>query len=394
MAGYMLTKSAVTLVDDEGRPHTFNLSEQDENTVNEAILQIHQGDFDKALEMLSPRQQIETFFDQVGNVVIQDGAILYRGEPLHSYAVQRALEFARQGLPYRPLLQFIDRVQQNPSFRAVQELYQFLEYSGMPLTMDGKFMAYKKVRRRDDGHLASIADSSFINDPGTVVEVPRNQVDEDPGRTCSYGLHVCSFRYLPYFGGGPWDTVVSVEVDPADVVAVPYDYGNSKMRVSRYRVVSELPDYKEDYLAEHDLFLDEDNDEADEDWIENDWSGYRGCPPNGVDPDDEVEVQFRSNEESSTRGKARDFDWSNDNHGLDVLYYRVLSSHPSPSHTVPAKPEGSEWRANMGYEPLVKQVDVIRRNGTKHQDRSVDTFDWAVANLPRDIIWWRPTQYR
>jgi hypothetical protein len=72
--------------------------------------------------------------------------------------------------------------------------------------------------------------------------VPRNCVDEDPDRTCSHGLHVCSFDYLPHFSHANGHVVVC-KVNPADVVAIPRDYNNTKMRVCRYEVVGEYEGY-------------------------------------------------------------------------------------------------------------------------------------------------------
>lgn len=321
MSTYIVTQDALTLLDERGYPHTFNLSELPTDTVNEAVHLIQEDKLEEALKKLSPRRQIESFFDNVGDVTIQDGTVLYQGRPVDDYAARRALEFAHQGLPYQPLLRFIERVRQNPSYRAIQELYQFLETGNMPLTHSGRFVAYKKVRRRNDGHLVAIADSSFINDPGTVVEIPRNEVDEDPTNICSAGLHVCSYGYLPHFGSGSWDIVVSVEVDPADVVAVPHDYRNSKMRVCRYRVLDTLPDYNEDYLSQYDLYDVEDEDEG---WIENDDSGAYDDPPNGVDPFDVVEVEYRDDTELPARARADCFDWDIDNNPRDIVRYRIV----------------------------------------------------------------------
>ena len=42
---------------------------------------------------------------------------------------------------------------------------------------------------------------TFDNSVGQVLEMPRNQVDEDKDRTCSAGLHFCSYDYLKFFGG-------------------------------------------------------------------------------------------------------------------------------------------------------------------------------------------------
>ena len=82
--------------------------------------------------------------------------------------------------------------------------------------------------------------------------MPRNKVDEDPDRTCSAGLHVCSFDYLPHFSHANGHVMI-VKVNPANVVAIPADYNATKMRVSQYVVIDEVQDYyaqRKDVLGE------------------------------------------------------------------------------------------------------------------------------------------------
>jgi hypothetical protein len=63
----------------------------------------------------------------------------------------------------------------------------------------------------------------------------RGKVDADRERTCSAGLHVAAWNYAEsfYFNGH----LLEVEVNPRDVVAVPTDYNNEKMRTCEYKVV-------------------------------------------------------------------------------------------------------------------------------------------------------------
>ena len=67
---------------------------------------------------------------------------------IHNHVVGRILDFMREGLPYKPLTRFVEKLMENPSRRAVNELYAFLEHKNMPLTPDGNFLAYKGVRER------------------------------------------------------------------------------------------------------------------------------------------------------------------------------------------------------------------------------------------------------
>jgi hypothetical protein len=76
--------------------------------------------------------------------------------------------------------------------------------------------------------------------------MPRNKVDEDKDRTCSYGLHFCSISYLPHFSDSCGGHTMIVKINPKDVVAIPADYNNTKGRTCRYEVIGE---YTEDWRS-------------------------------------------------------------------------------------------------------------------------------------------------
>ncbi len=148
--------------------------------------------------------------------------------------IDRLIEAVQKKLPYDALLNFIKRLRNNPSRRANQDLYEFLEVNKMALLPDGRVLAYKIVR----ANYLDVHSSSFDNTPGTTVPLPRQDVDDDPDRTCSTGLHVCSPAYLPHFGAScNTRVVVLCAVDPADFVSFPRDYNLSKARVSKYEVL-------------------------------------------------------------------------------------------------------------------------------------------------------------
>jgi hypothetical protein len=64
-------------------------------------------------------------------------------------------------------------------------------------------------------------------------------------------LHVGTFAYAADYG----DVVLACEVNPADVVTVPYDYDGAKIRVCRYKVVKEVPAKLTDLLLSYDEAL-------------------------------------------------------------------------------------------------------------------------------------------
>lgn len=140
---------------------------------------------------------------------------------------------------------FIKNLNQNPSFQSVRQLYGFLDKNDLPITQNGTFLAYKKVRH----DFLDIHSGTFDNSIGKDVAMPRYQVEDNPEVTCSRGLHVCSYSYLEHYAQSDLDHVVICEVNPKDVVSVPYDYNNAKMRVCAYKVVDEVPTFFEAQLA-------------------------------------------------------------------------------------------------------------------------------------------------
>lgn len=171
-------------------------------------------------------------------VQVVDGVVTYQGDILHNSLTKRIVDFMRNDLPFDPLVKFLDNLLQNPSKRAVDELYDFLEVGELPITEDGHFLAFKNVK----ADYKDIHSGTYDNSVGKVCEMLRNKVDEDKDRTCSYGLHFCSIAYLPHFSDSNGGHTMIVKINPKDVVAIPADYNNTKGRCCRYEVVGEYTD--------------------------------------------------------------------------------------------------------------------------------------------------------
>lgn len=169
-------------------------------------------------------------------VTVDNGQVLFNGQPVGGVVVDRILKFIREGLPYKPLVRFLENIQENPSSRSVQELYKFLEHGNMPITEDGCFIGYKAITNDwKDKH-----SRTFDNRVGKTPTVPRNTVDDDFRNGCSRGLHIGSYKYANEFARGD-DRIVLVKVNPADAVSVPEDCEFQKLRAWRYKVVAEVP---------------------------------------------------------------------------------------------------------------------------------------------------------
>ncbi|XAI95949.1 transposase [Microcystis phage Mwe-JY26] len=173
-----------------------------------------------------------------GRVQIGGDQVRFDGEQVENVIADRLLDFINQGLDVEPLARFLDRLMDNPIESARKELYLFLESGNNPITEDGCFLAFKKVR----DNYRSIHGGKVDNSPGKVVEMDRSAVDPNRHNLCSTGLHFCSWSYLQHFGGVGGTRVVIVKIDPKDVVAIPADYANAKGRTWRYEVVGEVPE--------------------------------------------------------------------------------------------------------------------------------------------------------
>jgi len=189
----------------------------------------------KVEEALFPAKRLENFTKgdfkaNEDNETIQDST----GSELHPILAKKLLEFVEGSYSYRAFKKFAENLSKNPSEESKEHLYLFLEANHFPITADGCFLAYKQVRE-ENGKLVDTRTSTFNNDPGAIVAMDRSKVNPNRYETCSNGLHVASYNYAKnhYYGG----VLLEVKVNPKDVVAVPNDYNNEKMRVCRYEVL-------------------------------------------------------------------------------------------------------------------------------------------------------------
>lgn len=230
-------KRALTLTLDN-RPVT--LTGDDEN-YDAAVALIKQGASEAEFKELlfAKAAALEKVFGADSDFTLDGGLARYKDTVLPASLSVRLIDMAREGFDLAPMKRFVDNLLENPSNKVLLRLFEFLEFGKMALTDDGCFVAYKKVQ----GNYRDIHSGRFDNSVGQVLRIPRNAVDDNMEATCSHGLHVCSFDYLSHFGSSSGDHVMVCKVNPKDVVAIPPDYNNTKMRVCAYEVIGEVDDY-------------------------------------------------------------------------------------------------------------------------------------------------------
>ncbi len=245
-------------------------------------------------QIMNPKAALKDYTG--GRITInQYGHAVYQGTVLPKAMSDRMLALMQEGLKFGHLLKFIERVENNPSFRATQELYEFLEHRGLPITQDGTFLAYKGVnpeRWSISGNtqtrvVRGVVDERgrILNTDGATIEVKRQDVDDDRERHCSCGLHVGTLEYASGFG----PVVVLCEVDPADVVSVPSDCACQKLRTSKYKVLKEAQGLIKSAVVSQ----------------ENPYAQYRDYPVDDLDDDDPdflFEDQYEDEDEDEDEG--------------------------------------------------------------------------------------------
>ncbi len=229
----------------DGVPTIIDSTHPNQNVIYDIIratgLNLTDAQVDEFRKLVSIPETIKAQVDahNFGDVTVGLDAVLYKGKPINSYLTTTMLNMLGQGIDIAPWALFMDKLYKNPSKTAVDELFLWLDKANMPITDDGCFFAYKKVKDDYTSFHKAPGGVDVANTPGTVVEMPRNEVDDNRSKTCSYGLHFCSYHYLPSYHGSQ-GKVVLVKIDPADVVSIPSDYDNAKGRASKYTVVGEI----------------------------------------------------------------------------------------------------------------------------------------------------------
>jgi hypothetical protein len=254
----------ITIIVDGGVQHTIRQGSL--NFAKAVDFYIAQN-WEELINVISPENYIKKLYAKYEQIEVKDGNVYVNDVAIHTLDGQRIIECLAKGADVTHIFKFVIRLQNNPSRRAVQELYKFLEHKNLGISVNGNLIAYKAVRNNyTDKHTGS-----FDNSIGNVLEMSRNQVDDDKDNGCSYGFHAGSLKYATEFASGN-DLVVLVEIDPADVVSIPTDCEFQKLRTCKYKVISEFERPLEEHIA-YESSLDND----DLDWDDGDDDDDEGC---------------------------------------------------------------------------------------------------------------------
>lgn len=251
----------------------------DHPNYKEIIQSLNDKDSARFKVLSQPIKEVKTYISQDENtsinIEIKDDMVYFNGEVLNNTMTERIIQFMREGKPYQPIVEFLKNILLNPSYRALNKLYSFLENEHLPLTEDGCFLGYKRVRSDWKDFYSGTVDYSI----GSTPKMERNKVDDSP-TPCSEGLHVGTTKYLSTFRAGD-GRVLIVKVNPKDVIGIP-DGCPDKIRCCEMEVLYEIDELKglpnllysdkgkEDHREYKDYSYREEEDNYDDD-DEDDW---------------------------------------------------------------------------------------------------------------------------
>lgn len=220
-------------------------------------------------------------------VSVTDSNVFFDGDPLENAEADQLLRLIKEGKKVGPLVAFLEKVRQNENVESRDSLYRYLNKWNFTIANDGDIIAYKGVQA--DG-TSVYTGTAFVdgvqvqghipNEVGAIISMPRSRVSADSDVPCAPGLHAGTYDYAKGWSRGK---LLTIKINPRDVVSVPKDCGHQKMRTCRYEVLAEADiEYTEpiwdDEPNEDDYDDYDDYDERDDYDDEND-----------VDEDDEVE---------------------------------------------------------------------------------------------------------
>ena len=246
----------------DGKEYSINAGN---SSFSKALEAYNAKDWESFIYIVNPEIRLKSLYASYEGIEVKDGNLYVFGDPIHSTIAKRVISFIEHGLDCVHLFKFILKLNMNPSKRAVDELYTFLEHRALPVTDNGNFLAYKAVR-------ADYTDKytgKFLNTIDSVLEMPRNKVDDNKENGCSYGFHAGSVDYAKNFMDRDGHLML-VEINPADVVSIPTDCQFQKLRTCKYKVVGEYeidlndPVYASRFQTDQDDDVDVWNDEEEE----------------------------------------------------------------------------------------------------------------------------------
>jgi len=352
----------------DGKEYSINAGN---SSFSKALEAYNAKDWESFIYIVNPEIRLKSLYASYEGIEVKDGNLYVFGDPIHSTIAKRVISFIEHGLDCVHLFKFILKLNMNPSKRAVDELYTFLEHRALPVTDNGNFLAYKAVR----ADYTDKYSGKFLNTIDSVLEMPRNKVDDNKENGCSYGFHAGSVDYAKNFMDRDGHLML-VEINPADVVSIPTDCQFQKLRTCKYKVVGEYeidlndPMYASRFQTDQDDDVDVWNDEEEDDLCSgcnmeyNSWccdceqcGGCCNCDGEPDAPKTEIQLQLNlDNKIQEDDWKVKRFEY------IKMLNFLYSNRRPAVANAM------RNFYSNVSHHHLINPEFNVLLNFTSDED--------------------------
>lgn len=246
-------KTGLTVVTDDGDVLMVSATDVTYPAAKKYLVDERGQDADELRRIITEdKETLQQITDAAVAAVDGDEGDDYRlthGDPVADTMFETAIRAINADQNPAAIVKFLERLERNPSAESRSQLFAWIKAEGLTITDDGLIVGYKGVSEdyysissgkepvtvtTADGKSEVI--TGHIPYPiGATVTLPRELVDSNRDAACSVGLHVGTFSYANGFGR----ITLLVLVDPADVVSVPRDCNDQKVRVTKLVVARE-----------------------------------------------------------------------------------------------------------------------------------------------------------
>ena len=345
------------------------------NRLVEYFLATPTPDADEVERLVDPTKAIGEAVKAISNLITVDlKNVYFMGVPVTGGLGDHLLQRLHEGEDWERFARFLANLEENPSARAKDAVFQWVERNGLTITEDGRFLGYKAVQ--ETGLSSHAGPNNFVNgvlygEPGVSYHVPhevgsviskrRGDVDENTKEACSTGLHVGTEKYAKGFA----PRLLTVAVNPRDVVSVPDSDLEWKIRVSEYEVIS-IADDSQFQRSSYNLATSETVGD------EDDWTNWGD---EDVEPEVEEEDFEFDNDSLAERDEAYavEPDEFTEQDGMGQVAIHVTTpagaQYPRPTSTyagltlaqvasqIPALK--ADLDSDMGHKPLARKWGAV-----------------------------------
>jgi hypothetical protein len=207
-------------------------------------------------------EAVTSFLAVTDRMSLANGKVYFDGDHVDNTLTKQIVKAMTEGSDAMPFVNFMEKLATNPLEATREQLFDWINASDyFTIDQDGDIIGYKSVHKTGENEFHSISSGSavvngvpqvgrIVQSVGSVITMPRADVQHDPAVGCSTGLHVGTWEYAESFYG---DAILSVAVNPRDVVSVPTECDAQKMRVCRYTVIGSHVNPNKNTVA-HNVF--------------------------------------------------------------------------------------------------------------------------------------------